>query len=166
MYEEQVTCSELFTVMQCMRIIDNSLHRFPSNSSLHININKEMKNIIFAIILKRQLKSIIIVFFFLIDHKATNLYSPTKYIHTRLIYRLLLPQPHSNTNMNNGFFLDSEKGQGIWTPHYTDQGQLYYYNMKKGISKWGYEFGINTETPQPSSSANPQAESKDAPSAK
>ena len=36
-----------------------------------------MTNDIFAIILKRQLESIFIVFFFLIDHKATNLYSLT-----------------------------------------------------------------------------------------
>ncbi|KAK8799528.1 hypothetical protein WA158_006077 [Blastocystis sp. Blastoise] len=44
--------------------------------------------------------------------------------------------------MSNGFFLDTESGKGIWTPHYTQDGHLYYYNMMRNESRWDYEFGI------------------------
>ena len=42
--------------------------------------------------------------------------------------------------MSNGMFLDKEMGMGIWTRHISNDGRVFYYNMKQNKSKWEYEF--------------------------
>ena len=42
--------------------------------------------------------------------------------------------------MSNGMFLDAEAGMGIWTRHSTKDGKVYYYNMKRNVSRWEYQF--------------------------
>lgn len=37
-------------------------------------------------------------------------------------------------------FLDAEAGMGIWTRHSTKDGKVYYYNMKRNVSRWEYQF--------------------------
>ena len=44
------------------------------------------------------------------------------------------------SNSKIGMFLDSEVGMGIWTRHVSDDGKVYYYNMKRNESRWAYEF--------------------------
>lgn len=48
--------------------------------------------------------------------------------------------------MSNGMFLDTEMGMGIWTRHTTEDGRVYYYNMKRNQSKWEYEFMENSQS--------------------
>lgn len=43
-------------------------------------------------------------------------------------------------------FLDTEMGMGIWTRHVTDDGRVFYFNMKRNQSKWEYEFADSTST--------------------
>lgn len=42
--------------------------------------------------------------------------------------------------MNQYFYLDATQGNGFWTIHYTQNGQIYYYNMKTNESKWSEDF--------------------------
>ena len=53
-------------------------------------------------------------------------------------------------------FLDAEYGMGIWTRHVTDDGRVFYYNMKRNMSKWEYEFmdASNTTTTNESAMNN------------
>ena len=37
-------------------------------------------------------------------------------------------------------FLDTEPGMGIWTRHTTEDGRVFYYNMKRDRSKWESDF--------------------------
>lgn len=48
--------------------------------------------------------------------------------------------------MSNGMFLDAEFGMGVWTRHVTEDGRVFYYNMKRNVSKWEYEFTDSTNT--------------------
>ena len=43
-------------------------------------------------------------------------------------------------NMSCPMFLDVEPGMGIWTRHQTEDGKVYYYNMKRNESRWESDF--------------------------
>lgn len=42
--------------------------------------------------------------------------------------------------MSAPMFLDTEPGMGIWTRHTTEDGRVFYYNMKRDKSKWESDF--------------------------
>ena len=42
--------------------------------------------------------------------------------------------------MSAPMFLDTEPGMGIWTRHTTEDGRVFYYNMKRDRSKWESDF--------------------------
>lgn len=46
---------------------------------------------------------------------------------------------HCLFQMSTGMFLDGEAGMGIWTRHVTEDGKVYYHNMKRQESRWDYE---------------------------
>lgn len=47
--------------------------------------------------------------------------------------------PYSHI-MSAPMFLDTEPGMGIWTRHTTEDGRVFYYNMKRDRSKWESDF--------------------------
>ena len=59
--------------------------------------------------------------------------------------------PHSHI-MSAPMFLDTEPGMGIWTRHTTEDGRVFYYNMKRDKSKWESDFQNEIDTEQKNSS--------------
>lgn len=51
-------------------------------------------------------------------------------------------------------FLDTETGMGIWTRHETEDGKVFYYNMKRDQSKWESDFQNESNTVKQSEPAN------------
>lgn len=47
--------------------------------------------------------------------------------------------PYSHI-MSAPMFLDTEPGMGTWTRHTTEDGRVFYYNMKRDRSKWESDF--------------------------
>ena len=51
-------------------------------------------------------------------------------------------------------FLDTEPGMGIWTRHETEDGKVFYYNMKRDQSKWESDFQNESNAAKQSASVN------------
>lgn len=50
--------------------------------------------------------------------------------------------------MSVPMFVDTEPGMGIWTRHTTEDGRVFYYNMKRDKSKWESDFQNEMHTVQ------------------
>ena len=55
--------------------------------------------------------------------------------------------------MSAPMFLDTEPGMGIWTRHTTEDGRVFYYNMKRDKSKWESDFQHEMHTEQTESNS-------------
>ena len=51
-------------------------------------------------------------------------------------------------------FLDTEPGMGIWTRHQTEDGKVYYYNMKRNESRWESDFSNDQQQADNTKSEN------------